>query len=314
MSVSHLIRENIRNLVPFRSARSEFAGKADVFLDANESPFENGINRYPDPYQVQVKERLAQSNDIKVSEIILGNGSDELIDLIVRTFCVPGRDIVRFPDPSFGMYEVIADINDVGKERVALNDDFTLNIDQCVSNQSEHHKLLFLCTPNNPTGNSLTKDSILKVLDKWQGIVVVDEAYIQFSNETSLISELKKYPRLIILQTLSKAAGAAGLRLGMGYASSEIISYLNKIKPPYNVNTHTQEKALSLLDQTEQINRQIASIVAQRDELYLSLQDITGITKVYPSSTNFLLVRCEQHNELYDYLTGRELLLGTEAI
>ena len=309
MKVDQLVRSNIKNLKPFSSARSEFSGEAEVFLDANESPYNNGINRYPDPYQLELKEMIASRQPCTADNIILGNGSDEIIDLLVRTFCVPGKDRIRYISPSFGMYEVTADINDVGKMQVPLTAQFDLDVELCVKEQTEEDKILFLCSPNNPTGNLLTRSLMIEVIASWKGIVVVDEAYINFSDETSMLALIENHPKLVILQTFSKAFGAAGLRLGIGYASPEIINYLNKIKPPYNVNSLTQERAMSLLENEVKISTQLSKTKKERTRLEDELKNIAGIEHVFPSDANFLLVRCQNYKMLYNHLSKKGIIL-----
>ena len=309
MKVDSLVRENVKNLSPFRSARSEFKGSAEIMLDANELPFDTSINRYPDPYQIELKKKIGEIKNLSIDEIILGNGSDEIIDLITRTFCEPERDVVRYITPSFGMYEVIADINNVIKEPIRLNDDFQLDLERCLDNQSDNHKLIFLCSPNNPTSNNLKYSDMLHVLRAWKGLVVIDEAYIQFSDQNSLLDELRTFDNLIILQTFSKSFGGAGLRLGMGFANSTIISYLNKIKPPYNVNSYSQNTALEILNKKEHYEQLIQVIKKERDQLADTLSKIDGIVKIFPSDANFLLVRCVKHKELYNFLVSNGVIV-----
>jgi len=309
MNISNLVRENVKRLKPFSSARAEFTGSADVLLDANESPYESEYNRYPDPYQKELKSIIASQKGIRADQIILGNGSDELIDLVVRTFCQPTIDIVRYISPSFGMYEVVADINEVIKEPISLDEAFDLDVQACLSGPSNRHKVLFLCSPNNPTGNGLSVSRLKEVITQWQGIVVLDEAYIEFSDQESLIGMIDTYRHLIILQTFSKALGGAGLRLGMGFADSEVIRYLNKIKPPYNVNVHTQTRAKVLLSQKDIIAQQIGTIIDERKRLSQELSAINGIDHLYPSDTNFLLMRCMDHMDLYTHLCEEGVII-----
>ena len=309
MNVDELVRENIRSLKPFSSAREEYTGRAEVLLDANESPFESDYNRYPDPHHQELRGILADIHNIEKAQIILGNGSDELIDLIVRTFCVPGKDILRYISPSFGMYEVVANINDVNRQPISLDDDFDLDVEACLRGQSEEHKLLILCSPNNPTGNLLSADRILKVIEEWKGIVVLDEAYIEYARKPSLVTQLGQYPNLIILQTFSKAMGAAGLRLGLGFSSKKIIGYLNKLKPPYNVNSQTQGKARTILSQRDIIERRIDLIIEERQRVIDALLKIPGILHIYPSDANFLLVKCERHHQLYNELISKGIIV-----
>lgn len=309
MKLEDLVRENIKSLKAFSSARAEFEGDADVFLDANESPYQSAYNRYPDPHQRDLKSMIADTRDVGIEEIILGNGSDELIDLIVRTFCEPKKDVIRYISPSFGMYKVVADINDVIREEVALDGGFDLDVGLCLGNQTTYHKLLFLCSPNNPTGNLLSQDRVLKVVKGWQGIVVIDEAYIEFADQDSILTQLSKLENVIVLQTFSKAMGGAGLRLGMGFASEKIISYLAKVKPPYNVNNHTQAAAKSMLENADVIKSQILECISEREKVIETLLTQKGVEKIYPSDTNFVLVRFEKHKGLYQYLMGRGVIV-----
>lgn len=309
MTIDKLVRHSVKRLTPFSSARAEFSGKAEIYLDANESPFDSEYNRYPDPNHNELKKVLAEQKGLQEDQIILGNGSDELIDIIVRTFCQPREDIIRYIAPTFSMYEVVADINEVGKEIVALDHDFNLNVYACIDRQTPKHKVLFLCSPNNPTGNSLDKDRMIHVIAGWDGIVVLDEAYIEFSESPSLIPKLKKLKNLIILQTFSKAKGGAGLRLGVAYSNPEIISYLQKIKPPYNVNSYTQRKALEILGNLEAVEKQVEIIVEERKTLVSQLNGLRGIEKIFPSDANFLLIRCHNHKSLYNFLIQRKVIV-----
>ncbi len=309
MNIQELVRENIKSLKAFSSARAEFEGDADVFLDANESPYQSAHNRYPDPHQRELKSMIASSRKVSAEQIILGNGSDELIDLIVRTFCEPKEDVLRYISPSFGMYKVVADINDVRREEVALDDDFDIDVYRCLADQTTHHKLLFLCSPNNPTGNVLSKDRVLKVVAGWHGIVVIDEAYIEFADQDSILYQLSQLENVIVLQTFSKAMGGAGLRLGMGFASKEIINYLVKVKPPYNVNNHTQAIAKKILENADLTTSQIVECISERRKVTVALEGQKGVKKIYPSDTNFVLVRFQEHKELYQYLMKRGVII-----
>lgn len=309
MNIDDLVRSNVRTLKPFSSAREEFTGQADVLLDANESPFVSDCHRYPDPHHQQLRAILADFKDLKKTQIILGNGSDELIDLTVRTFCTPGSDVLRYITPSFGMYEVTGHINDVKNEAISLDIEFDLNVDACLANQTKHHKIIFLCSPNNPTGNLLSEERIVAIIKGWKGVVVLDEAYIEYSRRPSLTSRLDDFPNLIVLQTFSKAIGAAGIRLGMGFSSEKIIQYLNKLKPPYNVNMHTQLKARTLLSQRDIIERRIDLILEERKRMVKELKAIDGIIHVYPSDANFLLVKCQNHKALYDSLCQKGIIV-----
>ena len=309
MNIESLVRENIKSLRPFSSARAEFKGEAEVFLDANESPYQTDYNRYPDPHQRELKGMIATAQGVKQEQIILGNGSDEIIDLIVRTFCEPKQDIVRYISPSFGMYKVVADINDIKCEEISLDTDFDLGVDLCLADQTAHHKVLFLCSPNNPTGNLLSSDRVKAVIDGWQGIVVIDEAYIEFADQDSMTTQLSQLENVIVLQTFSKAMGGAGLRLGMGFASSQIISYLVKVKPPYNVNNHTQAMAMSILKDVDLTQSRIAEARTERQKVVSTLSNQTNVKKIYPSEANFLLIRFEKHKELYQYLMSHGVII-----
>src|SRR5579871_3521080 len=293
--LNRLIRENIRRLVPYSSARDDFKGEAHVFLDANEnslgSPLTKWYNRYPDPHQWKVKEALAKIKGIAPQHIFLGNGSDECIDLLYRAFCVPGKDNVIINPPTYGMYEVSAHINDVEVRRSVLLDDFQLDLVHLERLADEHTKLIWICSPNNPTANSMHRQDIEIVLNNFPGLVVIDEAYINFSRHRSFIQELTEYPNLVVLQTMSKAWGLAGLRLGMAFASEAIIDIYNKVKPPYNISQATQELVLKALEEVGQVNEMIRLLVMMRDQLASELAALPGVLKVYPSDANFLLVR-----------------------
>jgi len=309
ISISDLVRDNIKRLQPFSSARSEYKGEAKILLDANEMPHDNGHNRYPDPSHTELRKLLAKQQGISQEHIVLGNGSDELIDMIMRTFGNPVVDIVRYINPTFGMYPVYADINDLKKEAVDLGPEFNLDVDKTLADQTAHHKLLFLCSPNNPTGNLLSADKIEQVIQGWKGIVVLDEAYIEFAERDSLVSQLDQYPNLIVLQTFSKAKGGAGLRIGAAYASEEICSYLLKVKPPYNISTDSQDKAIKLLSQPDQLLATTQDLVAQRKLIEQELGQCEGIEKLFPSDANFILFRCENHMALYNFLVDRGIVI-----
>jgi histidinol-phosphate aminotransferase len=304
--LSRLLRENIRQLVPYSSARDEFKGEAQVFLDANEnslgSPLTKWYNRYPDPHQWKVKEAMGKIKGVAPQHIFLGNGSDECIDLLYRAFCVPGKDNVIINPPTYGMYEVSARINDVEVRRALLMDDFQLDLVHLERLVDERTKLIWICSPNNPTANSMNRQDIEIILNNFPGLVVIDEAYINFSRHRSFIQELTEYPNLVVLQTMSKAWGLAGLRLGMAFASEAIIDVYNKIKPPYNVNQATQELALKALEEVEQVNEMIRTLVLLRERLAGELTDLSFVVTVYPSDANFLLVKTTDARGLYDYL------------
>jgi len=304
--LNSLLRENIKKLVPYSSARDEFKGEANVFLDANEnslgSPLTKWYNRYPDPLQIKVKEKLSSIKAVPVDNIFLGNGSDECIDVLFRAFCEPGKDNVITCPPTYGMYEVSAHINDVLVKKVPLTSAFQLNLPAIEEAIDDNTKMIFLCSPNNPTGNSIDREDIEMILNNYSGIVVIDEAYINFSRFRSFTQELSDYPNLVILQTLSKAWGLAALRVGMAFASPEIIHVMNKIKPPYNINQASQDLALQALEEVGQVNDMIREIVAQRDLLAKELQTLPMVQTIYPSDANFLLVRVTEPKAIYKYL------------
>jgi len=304
--LNRLVRDNIKNLKPYSSARSEYTGKAKVFLDANEnsfgSPLTKWYNRYPDPLQKEVKQKLSTIKNVLPEKMLLGNGSDECIDLLIRAFCNPKEDNIIICPPTYGMYEVYANINDVMIKEVPLLPDFQLNLEALEEAVDNNSKLIFLCSPNNPTGNSLEREDIEIILNNFDGIVVIDEAYINYSRHRSFLSELNDYPNLVIMQTFSKAWGLAALRLGIAYASENIIDILNKIKPPYNVNQATQELALKALDHLEDVNAMIRETVKERSVLAKELVQLPFVKKVYPSDANFLLVRMNEATDVYNYL------------
>ena len=296
-------------LQPFSSARAEFTGEADVLLDANENPFDNGINRYPDPYQSELKDKIAQWKAINKENIFLGNGSDEIIDIVIRTFCRPGLDTIRYLYPSFGMYKVMADINDIASNRVLLNEQFDFDIADAIGEQDDKDKLLFLCSPNNPTGNNLDRDKLISCIEGFKGIVIIDEAYINFSNQESCLHLINEYPNLVVLQTFSKALGAAGLRIGMGFANPKILAYMNKVKPPYNIGSQTQQKALDVLSRIDEIDKENLSIIQERNKLVTRLQELSIVGKVYPSDANFLLVRFDNEQKVKNYLIDQKIIV-----
>lgn len=311
--LNNLLRANVRRLKPYSSARDEFEGEASVYLDANEnsfgSPLEQAFHRYPDPHQRALKEKISQIKGVPPQHIFLGNGSDEAIDLLYRAFCEPGRDNVILVPPTYGMYEVSAQINDVAVRKVNLSTDFQLDLDGIAAAIDADTKLIFLCSPNNPTGNSLHRADMETVLANFNGIVVVDEAYINYARQKTFIQELTEYANLVVLQTFSKAWGLAGLRLGMAFSTTEIIDVLNKIKPPYNINQVTQSLALDALDHVEQVNDWIRQIVAERRRLSEGLGQFSFVTYIYPSDANFLLVRTTAPKAIYSFLVDRGIIL-----
>ncbi len=311
--LSALVRPNVQALTPYSSARDEFKGEASVFLDANEnslgSPLVKWYHRYPDPLQWKVKEKLAVIKSIKPEQIFLGNGSDECIDLLYRAFCNPGKDNIIICPPTYGMYEVSANISDVEIRKVPLLDDFQLNLAHIEQLVDEHTKIIWLCSPNNPSGNSLNLHDMEMVLNNFDGLVVIDEAYINFARQASALQWLSDYPNLVVMQTLSKAWGLAGLRLGMMFASEEIIHVINKIKPPYNIGQLTQDLVEKALDEVGQVNDMIRNLVDMREALAEVLEQMAIVKKVYPSDANFLLVQMEKAREVYDYLLTKGIVV-----
>ncbi|MFT5846296.1 histidinol-phosphate transaminase [Psychroserpens sp.] len=310
-NINNLIRENIKNLKPYSSARDEYKETSGdmVFLDANENPFQNGVNRYPDPQQNKVKSQLSTLKGISPENMLLGNGSDEVLDLIFRAFCEPNRDKIITLPPTYGMYGVLATINAVENIEIELQSDFQPNVATIIGAQSEQTKLLFLCSPNNPTANSFKADTIEKLISNFKGIVIIDEAYIDFSKEASWISRLQEFPNLIVTQTMSKAYGMAGIRLGVCYASESIISVLNSIKPPYNVNELTQLQALERLSKPVAVFEEIQEILEQRDWLISELKEIPLVENVYPSDANFVLVKVADSNTRYSELIDKGIVV-----
>jgi len=312
-SIDKIIRENIKNLTPYSSARDEFKGEASVYLDANEnafgSPLEQQYNRYPDPLQYKVKKRLSDIKGVPPRNIFLGNGSDEAIDVLFRSFCNPGVDNVILVPPTYGMYEVSANINDIKTNRVPLTEEYQLNLEGIAEAINEQTKIIFICSPNNPTGNSINRDDIETLLANFSGLVVIDEAYINFSRQKTFIQELTEYANLVVLQTLSKAWGLAGLRIGMAFASEEIIEVMNKVKPPYNINEASQELALKALQNVDQVNGWIKEILLQRDRLVLTLKDFDFVLDIYPSDANFILVKTTAPKEIYNFLVEKGIIV-----
>lgn len=307
--ISAWARPNIREMKPYSSARDEFHGSASVFLDANENPYNAPYNRYPDPMQWRLKEKVAEVKGVSKECILLGNGSDEPIDLVMRAFCEPGRDSILTLDPTYGMYEVAASINQVACRKVRLTPDFQIDLPALMNAIDGTVRAIYLCSPNNPTGNSLDRESLYYVLEHYEGIVVIDEAYIDFSTRSSFTQVLGKYPNLVVLQTLSKAWGAAGIRLGMAFASPEIIALLNKIKYPYNVNQLTQEKAFELLENQAQMQAQLAQILFERTRLQKELTSLPLVRKIYPTDANFILVDVGDADYIYQKLVERGIIV-----
>jgi histidinol-phosphate aminotransferase len=294
---------------PYSSARDEFKGEAEIFLDANENPYPSPYNRYPDPLQWKVKEKLSKIKQVTPEQIFLGNGSDEAIDLLIRAFCEPHRDSILITEPTYGMYAVCAELNAASLIKVELTNEFDLNVDSIFNALTANTKIIFLCSPNNPTANLLSREKILRILDRFSGIVVIDEAYIDFAKTESFIHMLPAYPNLVVLQTFSKAWGLAGLRLGMAFASTEIIQILNKIKYPYNVNIQTQEIALNALQDVKKKDEAVREIIKQREILAQDLQTLSITENIYPSDGNFLLVKVKDAPRTYRYLMDKKIIV-----
>ncbi len=311
MNLESLLRKNIRNLKVYSSARDEYKDVTDgmVFIDANENPFSTDVNRYPDPQQSKVKERLSELKEIPVNQILLGNGSDEILDLIFRAFCDPNEDNVITLPPTYGMYSLLAHLNAIEILEVELNSDFEPNVESIINIQNDNSKLLFICSPNNPTANSFQAENIERLIKSFNGIVVIDEAYIDFSEQESWLSRLNEFPNLIVTQTLSKAYGLAGIRLGTCYASEEIITVLNKIKPPYNVNQLTQDKALKRLNSIKEVEEEVSQILIERKSLRRALKSIAIVEKVFKSDANFLLVKVDDANKRYLQLIDKGIVV-----
>ncbi len=311
MDIQKLIRPSVKALKPYSSARDDFKDfhKDMVFLDANENPFNNGVNRYPDPQQNKVKALLSEIKGVSTKNILLGNGSDEVLDLIFRAFCEPKQDNVIILPPTYGMYEVLANVNAVETFKVELTSNFQPKVEQILSASNQNSKVLFLCSPNNPAGNSFNPSVVEMLIRNFQGLVVIDEAYIDFSEQKSWLNRLKEFPNLIITQTLSKAYGMAGIRLGICYASEAIISTLNKIKPPYNVNELTQQQALEQLNKPDVVKDQVSAILGERIMLTEALKAIKFISKIYPTDANFVLVKVDDANTRYNQLIASGIVI-----
>ena len=312
-----LLRKNIKDLLPYSSARDEFKGAASVYLDANENSFGSPLsvqyNRYPDPLQLEVKQGLTQIKGVPARNIFLGNGSDEAIDLLFRAFCNPGIDNVITLPPTYGMYEVSANVNDVAVRKIKLLANFQLDLESIAEAIDEHTKIIFICSPNNPTGNSLDREAIETILVNFNGLVVIDEAYINYSKQKSFIQELTEYPNLVVLQTLSKAWGLAGLRIGMAFASEEIIEVFNKIKPPYNINEASQKLVLEALKHTDQVNEWIKKTVSEREILVKELSMLALVLKIHPSDANFILVETTDPNGIYQHLVNQGIIVRNRS-
>lgn len=309
--IASLVRPNIRSLCPYSTARDEYKGTLGVFLDANESPYPTGWNRYPDPRQSALKEKFAPIKGVKPENIFFGNGSDEAIDLVFRIFCVPGKDNVVAIAPSYGMYSVAASINDIEVREVQLGENFELPADKLMAACDANTKIIFLCSPNNPSGNAFSNEEVFGVLESFGGIVVVDEAYIDFCSVPSLLGSLDRYPNLVVFQTFSKARGLAALRLGLAFSNEYIIRLMSMVKYPYNINSSTQKLALAALEAP--IDGQVAEIVAQRARLAAALPGFSFVRKVYPSQANFILVKVDDANGLYDHLIADGIIVRNRS-
>lgn len=309
IKLQNLIRPNIWALSPYSCARNEFTGEASVFLDANENPYNQPFNRYPDPLQITLKKKIAALKKVRPSQIMLGVGSDEPIDLIFRIFCEPAKDNVVAINPTYGMYGVCADINNVTYKQVNLNNDFSLDADKVLKACDKHTKVVFLCSPNNPTGNSLDRKEIEKIILGFDGIVVIDEAYIDFSKQPSWLASLNDYPNLIVLQTFSKAWGMAALRCGMAFASEEIIAFFNKVKYPYNLNLLTQEAVYKQVENVEQKNEWVKALLLERSKLITELETLSLVKRIYPTDANFVLVKVDDANAIYKQLVEKGIIV-----
>lgn len=315
MEINALIRRNVAQMQPYSSAREEFKAidALMVFLDANENPFENNMNRYPDPQQKKVKAVLSQIKNVTENQILLGNGSDEVLDLLFRAFCEPNQDNVITLPPTYGMYGVLANLNAVENREVLLTDDFTPNITAILNAIDENTKIIFLCSPNNPTGNSFSEESVVTLLRFFKGIVVLDEAYIDFSDKESWLTKLNDYPNLVVVQTLSKAYGLAGIRMGILYASAPIVAVLNKIKPPYNLNVLSQQVAVEAFRDIESIKSKINLIKVEKELLFKQLLEVDYIKEVFPSEANFLLIKVDDANERYKQLLQKGVVVRNRS-
>lgn len=311
--IEDIVRPNIRRLRPYSSARSEFTGVADVFLDANEnafgSPAGNGSNRYPDPLQTDLKRRIAEMNDVAASQIFVGNGSDEAIDLLFRIFCEPARDECVICPPTYGMYQVSAEINDAIVNEVPLTSEFQLNVPAILEAISPVTKLVFICSPNNPTGNLMKRDDVVEIANQFDGMVVVDEAYIDFANAPSMIGEIERLPNIVVLRTFSKAWGMAGLRVGLAFGSEPVIELMNRVKPPYNISSLAQHAVLGALDEKKKVDSWIANMRAERERLREAIARFPFVDSVYPSDANFILVRTVDAKSIYRHLIEEKIVV-----
>jgi histidinol-phosphate aminotransferase len=315
MNLNKLLRKNILGMKPYSSARDEYKDlQADmVFLDANENPFNTQLNRYPDPQQTRLKEFIAKLKTVSTDQVLLGNGSDEVLDLIFRAFCEPNKDSIITLPPTYGMYDVLANLNAVENIQVPLSSNFQIEVDSILTAIQPQTKLLFICSPNNPSGNTVDRKAIERLLNGFKGLVVIDEAYIDFSSEVSWTAYLNKYPNIIVTQTLSKAYGLAGIRLGICYASKDIIAILNKIKPPYNINTLTQDAAIKALKNKEVVDAQVETLLNERNSLINAFKSVSFIKKIYPSEANFILIKVDDANKRYDELIKNGIVVRNRS-
>jgi histidinol-phosphate aminotransferase len=315
--LNSLVRANIRRLKPYSSARSEFAGSAEVFLDANENAFGSAAggsyNRYPDPLQTQLKDRISEINSVDTASIFIGNGSDEAIDLLFRIFCEPRKDSCIICPPTYGMYEVSADINDVAVTKIPLTTDFQLDVDRVLAGISSNTKLIFICSPNNPTGNLMRREDVLRIAEKFNGIVVIDEAYIHFADAASMVDEIGRLPNLVVLQTFSKAWGMAGLRVGMAFASPAIIDLMNRVKPPYNVSAIAQKSAFDAIEKRYEVDEWIEQTRQGRASLTAALSELPFVQKIYPTDANFLLVKVDDADRIYGHLIAAGIVVRNRS-
>lgn len=315
IDITQLVRPMVREIAPYRSARDDFEDfeAQKVFLDANENPYKSIANRYPDPLQCQLKRTLAKIKGVEANQILLGNGSDEVLDLVFRAFCEPGQDEVILLPPTYGMYAVLAQLNNVKVNTVPLNESFQLDLEGIMKHVNGNTKVIFVCSPNNPTGNSIPLEQIQNLLNQFSGLVVVDEAYVDFSTKGSAVRFLDDYPHLMICQTFSKAYGLAGIRLGMGIADSKIIDYFNKIKPPYNVNVLTQKMAFNSLNDQHTTKEHVKELLAERQKLEKELLNIDFVNKIYPSDANFLLIQVDNASKRYDQLLSLDIVVRNRS-
>lgn len=316
--IDTLVRESLRNLQPYSTARDEFKGEARIFLDANEnslgSPVAAGLNRYPDPYQTELKEAISKIKGVPPQNIFLGNGSDEAIDLLFRIFCEPGKSNVVVCPPTYGMYKVSAAINNVEVREAPLDAEFDLDMDAIGEKIDENTRLIFICSPNNPSGNAVNRMKVEAILNGFNGLVIIDEAYVNYSRHRSFISELTEYTNLVVLQTFSKAWGMAALRLGMAFACQDVIDWFNKVKPPYNVNELTQRAAIKALSKIDEINAWTRKTVEERDRLALALLEVKSVERVYPSDANFLLVKFKESKPIFDHLLSKGIVVRDRSL